>query len=85
MTWFQVLFAWPTGGVWSNFVDDVIVGLGITYLGRRAFQRLHAKADAHHAALLAQATAHHQAMLAHFGAVDPPPDDPTPPSLHLAA
>lgn len=64
MSAWAVLFEWPTGSVWGNWVDDVIclaIGFVAGHWGLRwvrahvtrelgAFEeRLHTKLDAHHA------------------------------------
>ncbi len=68
MNAFQALFGWPTGGVYGNFVDDIIVGLLIGYFGRRMYKSIHSKLDRHHQERKQQATEQHEIVLAHVSA-----------------
>jgi len=70
-SWYYVLFHWPDGSVWGNWVDDVVCltlgfiagHFGIKWLRRKidgVKEHLSEQAERHHAERMAQAQAHHE-------------------------
>lgn len=94
MTAWHVLFAWPTGGVWSNFVDDGVVFILGLIAGRWGLKWVHGKlsrqaarfhaermrlAHEHQGILLAQVMSNHREHMAFLRHPDyAKPPRPTP-------
>ena len=56
MSLWQLFFTWPTGGIWSNLIADVITtALGLSVAAWRFFKKLDAK-HAEHRELIKQQT-----------------------------
>lgn len=48
MNAWQALFGWPAGGVYGNFVDDLVCLVIGFMVGHRSLVKLHRKLDRHH-------------------------------------